>query len=63
MSDKPPVKRLPSQDDPLPDYHRLPTAPPPESWRASQEVGQDDHGPARFAYNDDAEMLLRFGWG
>lgn len=63
MSAKHPMKRLPSPDEPLHDYHRLPAGPPPESWRASQDVGQDDPGPVRFAYNDDAEMLLRFGWG
>jgi hypothetical protein len=44
-----------------PDYTHLPESPPPDQWKASQEVLPLDPGPARFAYNEDADMILRFG--
>ncbi len=63
MSAKRPVKRLPSPDEPRPDYHRLPTSPPPETWHTTQDVTLVAPSPPRFAYDDDSELLLRFGWG
>lgn len=61
MSDEHVVKQIPTADEPRPDYRHLPANPPPQTWRAQQEVLPFDPGPGRFAYNDDAAMILQYG--
>ena len=42
------------------DFSRLPPTPPPSQWVASQDVRPLDKGPQRLAYNDDADLILRY---
>lgn len=42
------------------DYRHLPANPPPAQWHATQDVRPLDQGPQRFAYNDDADIILRY---
>jgi hypothetical protein len=45
---------------PARDFRHLPEAPAREQWCTSEDVRTVDPGPRRFAYSDDADLVLRY---
>lgn len=45
--------------DPV-DYSHLPATPPPSQWRTTQDATPPNPGPLPLAYDDDADLVMRY---